>query len=271
MNGTSEPFKMTILALLHVVCLIWSSQSGAQDVKSAGPSKRPLQGGIALDEVLPGLPEKYKEGSPLDKADLQRLTPENNWFPIPDWFAGKWSGKERVIEYVESFKTGAKKTVHRRVKQPCESFHGHQQDKSGQIWEYIEIPRWKQPDSRLNRVYLRLLRQDVLESNSKQVMLQDLHNQIVVGRDDKQIILSSFQVQQLSTYTADEEGLLTLRASLKRFDSDGTPILMERCSMLLTKIGPYREVDSLDGLDLKKLFAEYLKKIGRSELLPEPK
>jgi hypothetical protein len=34
---------------------------------------------------------------------------------------------------------------------------------------------------------------------------------------------------------------------------------------------PYEEIDTLDGLDLKKLFAEYLTKTGHPELIPSPK
>jgi len=270
-DTTSLLSKLPRLIVPLVACLICQSPSGAQDVTTGAQNKQnkpPIQGGVEQDDVLPGLPDKYKEGSPLDKADLQRLTPDNNWFPIPEWFAGKWFGEDRVVESVQSYRTGLRKDLHITMKQPIESSHGHQRDKTGQIWEYIEIPRWKQADLRLDKQYLRLLRQDVIESNSTSVVLKDLHNQMVVGDDAKQIILSSFLVQQKSIYVPEKDGHMTLLASMKKFDSDGKPMALERCSMLLTRTGPYTEVDSLDGLDLKQLFVEYLKKIGRPDLLP---
>jgi hypothetical protein len=115
--------------------------------------------------------------------------------------------------------------------------------------------------------YLRTLREDVLQTDPSQVILKDLHNQLLVD-DKKQTILSSFQVQQISTLTPIDDGLVKLDAALKSFDDNGNANMLQRQSMLLKRTSPFENIDSLDGLDLKKLFVEFLRKSGRQELLP---
>jgi hypothetical protein len=55
---------------------------------------------------------------------------------------------------------------------------------------------------------------------------------------------------------------------LKSFDDNGNANMPQRQSMLLKRTSPFENIDTLDGLDLKKLFVEFLKKSGRQELLP---
>jgi hypothetical protein len=98
--------------------------------------------------------------------------------------------------------------------------------------------------------------------------LKVLNNQMNVD-NEKQKIISSNQVQQIGTYIPVEEGLMKLEASLKNFDDDGNPLLLVRSSKLIKRVSPYEEIDDLDGQDLKRLFAEYLRKIGKGDLVPD--
>ena len=59
-----------------------------------------------------------------------------------------------------------------------------------------------------------------------------------------------------------------MEASLKNFDADGAPEQVQKAEKVITRIAPYESVDTKDGLDLKKLFVEYLKRENKSDLIP---
>lgn len=262
----SKLLKLAVAALL-IGCTLSAAAAVAQDAAVNAPVRAPIQGGIQLDETLPGLPGPFKVGDRFEEPELQGLTPDNIWFAIPAWLAGKWHGDVKTVDYAESFRTGVKNVPHLTLSQPLDTVHGHQRDRTGQIWDFIEIPRWAS-DGRLPRTrYLRLLREEPLQSDSSQVVLKDLHNQMLVN-SDSHLILSSIQVEQIGTYTPLQDGLVKVEASLKNYDDAGNPIMLQRQSMLLQRTAPYEDIDSLHGLDLKRMFIEYLKKIGRQDLLP---
>jgi hypothetical protein len=256
------------LAVLVLISLITCGGTVKAENAVANSAKPPLQGAVELNDTLPGLPDQYKVGSPLPSNELQGLTPDNVWFSIPNWFAGKWHGENKTVDYIESYQTGLKSSPHKVVNQPLDTTHGHQRDKTGQIWEFVEVPRWKKVGGTPAIGYLRILREDVLQSDPSQIILKDLHNQILVD-DEKQTILGSIQVQQIGTYLPIEDGLVKVDAALKSFDDNGNPNMLQRQSMLMKRTSPFENIDSLDGLDLKKLFVEFLKKTGRQDLLPD--
>jgi hypothetical protein len=231
------------------------------------PGKSPLQGGVVHDEVLPALPNQFQAGRPFDLTELQGVRPDNNWFPIPDWLAGKWHMESKTIDYMQSYTTGLSNEPHSVVKEVSDVVNGHQRDKSGQIWNFIEIPRWNKVEDQRHTVFLRALQEDVLQSDSSQVVLKVLNNQMFVD-DTRHTITGSIMVQQIASYTPVADGLVKLSASLKGFDGYGNPTQLQRCSSSMKRTSTYEDVNSLHGIDLRQLFAEFLKKTGRQDLLP---
>jgi hypothetical protein len=230
-------------------------------------AKQPLQGAAILDDALPGLPDQFHVGSQFDQSALQGLTPDNVWFPIPNWFAGKWHGESRTVDFIEDCQSGVHESPHAVMKEVQDTTMGYQRDKTGQIWHFVEIPRWRKVEDQKGFAYLHALREDVLDNDASHVVLKILNNQMLVD-GGKQTILSSHQVQQIGTYIPVEDGLVRLDASLKTFDADGSPKIHEECSALMKRTAPYEDLNTLNGLDLKQLFIEYLKKTGRQDLLP---
>jgi hypothetical protein len=254
---------------IHVlICALFLSITASYaDDMSAQKTRTPLQGGVNLDETLPPLPNQYQVGNQFDESNLQSLTPDNQWFPIPSWFAGTWHSESKSVNYVQDCKSGASSTPNTVVKEVSDAVHGQQKDKTGQVWDFIEIPHTRKVGISRGTAYLRALREDVVQTDPAQVVLKFLSNQITID-DHKQQIATSYQVQQLGTYVPLEDGLVELNASLRNFDGDGAPIQMQRSTMVMKRSKPYEEVDSIHGLDLKKMFAEYLKKAGKEDLVP---
>lgn len=229
--------------------------------------RTPLQAEINHDETLPRVPEQYQIGNQLDTTGLQTETPDNNWFPIPNWLAGKWHSETKLIDYVQDCKTGAVMSPHVVVKEVGSVVYGHQRDKTGRIWEFIQIPHMRKVGLANGTAYVRAVKEDVIATDPSAVIIKVLSNQITVSDKNQQIVASN-QVQQIGTYTPLDDGLVQLSASVRNFDNDGAAIQMQKQSMTMQRSAPYSDMDYLDGLDLKKLFSDYLTKTGRPDLLP---
>ncbi|CAN5602178.1 hypothetical protein BH10CYA1_BH10CYA1_11490 [soil metagenome] len=249
--------------ILGCMLLVSVTSVGAQN------TQRPttLQAEVNHDETLPRVPEQYQIGNQLDTAKLQAEMPDNTWFPIPNWLAGSWHSESKLIDYVQDCKTGASMAPHMVVKEVGSTIHGHQRDKSGRIWEFIQIPHLRKIGLANGTAYVRAVKEDVIATDLSAVIVKVLSNQITVSEKNQQIVASN-QVQQIGTYTPLDDGLVQLSASVRNFDNDGAAIQLQKQSLTMKRSAPYADMDNLDGLDLKKLFSEYLTKTGRPDLLP---
>ncbi len=252
-----------LVQLLGCMLLVSVTSVGAQNT----PRPTTLQAEVNHDETLPRVPEQYQIGNQLDTAKLQAETPDNNWFPIPNWMAGSWHSETKLIDYVKDCKTGASMSPHMVVKEVASAVHGHQRDKSGRIWEFIQIPHLRKVGLANGTAYVRAVKEEVIATDPSAVIVKVLSNQITVSDKNQQIVASN-QVQQIGTYTPLDDGLVQLSASVRNFDNDGTALQMQKQSLTMQRSAPYADMDNLDGLDLKKLFSEYLTKTGHPDLLP---
>jgi hypothetical protein len=180
--------------------------------------------------------------------------------------AGQLHSESATITSVHDYKSGETEKVHVVRKEIADVVYGSQTDKTGQIWEYIKIPRIQKVAVDGGTCYLRALREDVLNSDDTSVGLKILSNQLTVNKKDK--ITASEQVQQINNYQQLEDGVIQMESSLKNFDGDGNPEQLQHGQKIIKKIGPYQQRDTDGNLDLKKLFIEFMTKTGRADLLP---
>jgi len=251
-------------ALIAVVALPALSQD--QDQSATTSSGKPIKGHVEHDEKLPSLPGEFQVGTHVDPVQLTALTPDNIWFPLPKWFAGKWHGQSMTVTSVQDCKSGRSEKVNVVRKEIVDVVHGHQRDKTGQVWEYMRIPRVQKLIVDKGTAYLRVVREDVVRSDESMLVLKLLENQLTMDKD--QNIVESEQVQQISSYQPMEDGVVQLEASLKNFDAGGNPQQIQGCEKVVQRIAPYEDLDKDGELDLKQLFAEFMKKTGRQDLLP---
>lgn len=235
--------------------------------QTANASRTPLQGEVQHDESLPSLPEDYQVGSHVDPDQLTALTANNLWYQIPNWFAGAWHSDSLTITHIEDCKSGRGEDVRAVRKEVSDVIHGHQRDKTGQIWEYLEVPKVEKMVVEKGICYLRTSREDILQSDPSAIVLKVLDTQLTV--DKKQKVVDSQQVQQISTCQPLEDGLAQIAGSLKNFDASGDPLQIQTVEKVLKRTAPYQEVDVLGDRNLKPLFVEFLKKTGRQDLVPD--
>lgn len=254
-------------ALVQILgCMLLVSVASA-DAQGMQRPNAPLQAEINHDEALPRVPEQYQIGNQLDTTQLQAITPDNNWFPIPNWLAGSWHSETKLVDYVQDCKTGATMSPHVVVKEVGTAVHGHQRDKTGRVWEFIQIPHMRKVGLANGTAYIRAVKEDVIATDPSAVIVKVLSNQITVSDKNQQIVASN-QVQQIGTYTPLDDGLVQLSASVRNFDNDGAALQWQKQSLTMQRTAAYADMDNLDGLDLKRLFSEYLTKTGRPDLLP---
>jgi hypothetical protein len=267
-SAQSIVLKSTILIALLLTVVACASQSvHAQEAQAASNVRIPLNGGVEHDEKLPGLSADMQVGHHIDPTQLSAPTPDNNWFPIPSWLGGKWHSENMTVTNVTDCSTGNSQKVHIERKEVADVVHGFQKDKSGQLWEFLQIPRVQKVAVDGGECYLTCSREDVLRDDNTALLLKILNSQITVDKKNK--VKASEQVQQISNYLPLEDGKIRMEASLKNFNADGDPQQVQKAEKVLQRIAPYESVDSKDGLNLKQLFVEYLKKTGKEDLVPD--
>ncbi|MDR3612077.1 MAG: hypothetical protein P4L53_00830 [Candidatus Obscuribacterales bacterium] len=255
------------VTLMMTIGVFVSPSVHAQNNAPASNIRKPLDVEIEHDEKVPGLAPEYQVGNRIDPTQLTALSPDNLWFPIPSWLAGKWHSENMTVTNVTNCLTGQSAKVHLERKEVADVVHGFQKDKSGQVWEFLQIPRVQKVSVDNGQCYLTCSREDVLRTDSTAVLLKILNNQITVDKKNK--VLATEQVQQISNYLPLEDGIVRMEASLKNFDADGDPQQVQKAEKVIQRIAPYEAIDSKDGLDLKQLFVEFLKKNGKEDLVPD--
>ncbi len=256
------------LAILGATIVSSIIPAQAQDATAAtARTSKPLQGGIEHDERLPAVSPQFNIGATIDPTALMSETPNNEWFQIPDWFAGTWHADEQTRLSAHDFESEQTDNTPMKIKESSSTVYGTQRDKKGQIWNYIKVPRTeKQVLAHGAIAYDQATREDALQSDSTQVILKYLYDQLTVSKKDQ--IESVIQIQAINTYSPLQDGLVRMRASMKSFDADGEPHILQIGEKILKRTAPFQVVDKDGDLDLKKLFVEYLTKTGRQDLIP---
>ncbi len=267
MAAVGVGFAAAALALWATTAQPAFSQDG-----TAAPSKlslqqnQPLQGQVHHEEKLPPIAPQYNVGNTLDPSELTALTPNNRWFQIPDWFAGKWHTDEQTILFLHEYATGM--TINRPtpMKEVGDVTYGRQKDKTGHIWQFIKVPQTQKEEVSRGIAYLTSSAEDVIQVDASKIVLTMRYESITVNNKNK--ITDVKQIETINTYTPLDDGLIKLTASLKSFDAEGNAQVLQTGEKLLTKIAPYQTMDKDGDLDLKSMFVEFLKKSDQADLVP---
>jgi len=231
------------------------------------PSK-PLEGRVEeqQEESLPAIEEKFRTGAQFDEAQLSALTPDNIWIQTPEWFGGKWHSETESINYMYDYKSGMSTSAEHIQKAVANVTYGMQQSKDGQLWTFVKLPRIAKTETELGYAFLYALREELVKYSDTKLVLKFFYYEI--RTDSNKTILRVERVSSINTYTQLDEGLVRLKASMKSFDEEGQPKLLQFSEKVLKQTAPYEEVDEYSGLNLKQLFVEFLKKSGKEDLIP---
>jgi hypothetical protein len=262
--------RLLASVVLALSCWCISAASFAQDATppasgKSGPPPTPLEGKVSHDESLPPLSEDLSVGKKFDPTTLTALTPDNIWIPIPEWYTGKFHTDQQKVVLMYYYKTGVTAAPF-VMKEVSTLTSAQQRSKDGQYWQYVKIPRTQVQEISEGKAYLRAVREDLISESDDKLILKYNYFEIKVNPEGE--IISTKQIQSINTYTQLDDGLVMLHSSLKSFDGDGQPNIIQHGEKILKRIEPFKEIDELDGQNLKQLFAEYLKKTGHEDLIP---
>ena len=233
-----------------------------------GNPSKPLEGRVEeqQEESLPAIEAKFRTGTTFDEAALTAQTPDNIWIQTPEWFGGKWHSDTETINYMYDYKSGASSSSERFMKAVASTTYGMQRSKDGQLWTFVKLPRVAKTETEFGYAYLYALREDLLKYSDTKLVIKFFYYEI--STDSNNTIAKVERVSSINTYTQLDEGLVRLKASMKSFDEEGQPKLLQFSEKVMKQTAPYEEVDQEYGLNLKQLFAEFLKKIGKEDQIP---
>lgn len=110
--------------------------STADTTAPAKPSTTFLQGGVRhkeyVDPVQPGL----MAGAKFDEQTLTKLTPNNEWIPIPAWMAGTWQFKTENVTEMQNFTKHNYTPAPYTIRNESTKILGEQTDKTRQVWHF---------------------------------------------------------------------------------------------------------------------------------------
>ncbi len=212
---------------------------GAADPK---PSKTRLTGGVVHSEQLPPVPVNQMPGKVFNLAAMfgpASKAPATK-FIVPNWLAGVWertqsteTSRVNLVTHLRS-RTGA--TTVAKVTDKFGTFT----DAQGRVWQIFD-PRKAtgQIDRGTLMDYHRVSTYDLISRGDRIAIVEVTASHLVVNKKTHKII-SSFQDEELNTYTELADGQLRTDSSVKVFDAHGKPIYLTHSTSLESRVAPFK-------------------------------
>lgn len=236
---------------------------------STVPAKsRMLEGSLEHSESLPAEDSRFAAGTTFDASTLPEFQAGNNWFWLPQWFAGNYKTETLTRIYRYDFRTGktdlARNTaVFRRTEK-----WGWQQDRLGGVWQYDNTPYKKEVDRGGSRE-IQLCKERVpVKITNDSATLRFRITAIIINRQTDKIEWT-IQSEFLQTYTPVGTDRVKVEVSAKSFDVYGKPMTLDKSVQYLDRITGFEPEESYDGKDLRVLFREFLLSSNRANLIPD--
>jgi hypothetical protein len=266
--------KQLLSMLLGLNSILGCSPILAQGEPTANASaadaetSRLLQGGVRHKEYLDPVPSALMAGAKFDEETMPKLTPINNWIPVPAWLAGTWQFKSENVTAMEDYTGADYKKPPYTIRNEGQKIFGQQKDKSGQIWHYLNAPYSyvaKLDHGRLG--YERVTRLLVTVSSDYSALALKL-----TGTDTQvknQRVTFTSQSEQFSRYTQAGKDAIRLDGSARYFDMQGKATGQQTSYMMPQLSKPFEVIDEQDGKNLKQSFVDFLKSHGKADLVPQ--
>lgn len=227
-----------------------------------------LQGSAEHSESLPAEDSRFSAGATFDAKALPEYKTANNWFWIPQWFAGKYKTESITRYYRYDYRTGQTDLTRNTSVLRRTEIWGWQQDRLGGIWQYDSAPYREEVDrDTLFEIQLCKERTPVKITNDS-VVLRFRITSIFINRKTEKIEWT-IQSEFLQTYTQVGPTRLKVEISAKAFDENGKPKTLDKNTQYLDRISGFEPVISMNGRDVKDMFRDFLLARNRADLIPE--
>ncbi len=244
-----------------------SSSTGASTAGGTGGVT--LQGGVKHAEQLTGLPDGLKLGKVY--SDDLLISPDtkinNEWFLIPDWYAGTRHCEDCMIVHRYDYATKESSSPMLKQMNRQTSVSGYQKDRNGGIWDFKRVPQIQHVESNFENAVLYVKDITLLSEVADRIVVKYIIVSIGINKKSGKI-RSIVQQEQINTVTSPVENVLRSDVSVKAFDSDGKPQRQEQSVIMADIIKPYEQIDTYEGQDLRPLFRDFLISHGLEKLVP---
>ena len=211
--------------------------------------------------------DQQQVSTPLLRAGTSTLNYNIEWFKIPKWMAGAWFKDGDLTTQETDLRTGMSVNKSIWTDNKMQVIWGHQQDALGNIWHVNLLPSERDGTSAGKKVRFVTLKQFCEQSTEQQMITRTLY---AVGEFDalRGQPIDSFQQESLNHYAYGPQGELVNVSSNRVFNYAGRPMRDGQILSKYTKLGGFKPMENLRGVDLKAALKDYLSSQGAMDAIP---
>lgn len=222
---------------------------GVEHAKRLSPISVELQAGSIFDDRL------------LDEGQVKLI-----WYPIPKWLAGQWRRTQETTVFSHDYASGYSDHQERPFMSEQIADFGVQTDAEGNVWN-CNLGSRGVSDRGSYRSIAMVLGKAPVETSADSIIFREV---FVIANVNKttNVILDSYLSESITRHRRNPDGSLETSMSVKVYNASGIPRQVQENIANDRLIKPFKELDTYKGRDIKADFAEFLRKNGRSNLIP---
>jgi hypothetical protein len=243
-----------------------------------------LEASLAHPDRLPAVMAQFRAGADFSEADRQRFQCHPQWFRLPAWLAGKWHCDESTDELkTTDFKKSSNQVelAARRVEERTVSM-GHQQDLTKQIWHFICVPFLALVDYEPKELFVMIPIEVSMQQFPNSTPWRAILNEKFLAVELKEkpadpsnpVTVKAKQIANITqhdvviSYACTGKTTIGIDISEKVYDDKGMPMLEKSTTHKYTRESEFSPSNQLEGVDLFKLFTEFLQGNGMADRVP---
>jgi hypothetical protein len=244
-----------------------------------------LESSLAHPDRLSAVIAQFHAGADFSEADRQRFQCHPQWFRLPPWLAGKWHCDEPTDEIkTTNFQKSSNQVelAARRIEDRS-VLMGHQQDLTRQIWHFICVPFLAlidyEPKDLFVMIPLEVSMQQFPNSTPWRTILNEKFLAVELKEkptdpsnplaESTKQIANVTQHDVVISYAGTSKTTIGIDISEKVYDDKGTALLEKSTTHKYTRESEFSPSNQIEGVDLFKLFTEFLQGNGMADRIPK--
>ncbi len=183
--------------------------------------------------------------------------PAIEWFPIPNWMAGKWSKKGDVTESVTDLRTGITTPMNEFIEDYMTVTWGYQTDSRGNVWHANLVPSERIGESQGKTVSFLIVNLKILEATPQNLATRTHY---IVKESMGRQVADVFQQESLTHYQlVGSNERMDAISSNRVFSYQGQPKRDGKLVSHYTKATNFEPLPTKQGIDLAASLNQYLR------------
>lgn len=240
-----------------------SNTASATDTTLQGQTTENNKGYLPLS----GIAQPHNDTTTKNlSANIHKASAE--WFMIPKWMAGKWSKQGDLTVSTTDLSTGQQSFHNQWVDNKMDATWGHQTDAVGNFWHVNFLPSERDGQSDGKVVRFLTVAQSCEKTSPAALVTR---TQYVVSESNfwNGPPVEMFQQESLNHYVpaANNPNQFMNISTNRVFTYQGTPVRDGHLQSQYSKLGDYKPVPIINGIDLKASLNDYLESHQLADLM----